>query len=138
MYQWLSEIHSYHNSHNQVYFIYIWEAENEAENQSESDFDWFFALFFAFFKKKWFAKKRSEKSIKIGSNLYFNAFFASLFCFAFLLRKLGKNFKMIAIFRVWQTCIFHFSLPCKISRAQKMHWNSQVPKKVKFFGNFNF
>ena len=44
----------------------------------------------------------------------------------FSLCKFGKNFKRFAIFRVWQTCIFHFSRPREISRARKTHRNSQV------------
>ena len=35
-------------------------------------------------------------------------------------------FKTIAIFRVWQSCIFHFSRRREISRARNLHQISQV------------
>ena len=71
-----------------------------------------------------FAKFRGrEILIKIGSNLDFNAFFASLFCFANL-----ENFIYDCNFCIWQSCIFHFLRPREISPARKTHRNSQVPQ----------
>ena len=120
MYHWLSEIYSYHNSHNQVFFIYIWEAENKAENQSESNYDWFFASIFRFFLKKIICENVSEKLIKIGSNLDFNVFFTSLFS----LRKFGKFLNALQFYASGSACFSFFAAMYKrkINQNRKQIW----------------
>ena len=66
--------------------------------------------------KKWFAKKQSEKSIKIGSNLYFNAFFASLFRFA----NLEKILKRLQFFASGSPVFFVFRGGAKF-RAREIY-----------------
>ena len=54
-------------------------------------------------------------------------------------RRLTKFFRrchLRSIFRVWQTCIFHFSRPREISRTRKIHRNSQVPTEPLFLSCF--
>ena len=52
------------------------------------------------------------------------------FSLCFSLRKIGKIFKCFAILRIWQCLLFHFSRRREISRARKMHRNSQVQHKA--------
>ena len=111
--------------------------KNKAKNQSKLETNLilinFSRLFFAVFLvkfpkfftkikhvavlwKKWFAKKQSEKSIKIGSNFDFNAFFASLFRFA----NLEKFLKRLQFFASGSPVFFIFRGGAKF-RAREIY-----------------
>ena len=126
--------------------------KNKAKNQSKLETNLilinFSRLFFAVFLvkfpkfftkikhvavlwKKWFAKKQSEKSIKIGSNFDFNAFFASLFRFA----NLEKFLKRLQFFASGSPVFFIFRGGAKF-RAREIYISLVKSNKNAVFVKF--
>ena len=118
--------------------------KNKAKNQSKLETNLilinfshiFFAVFLVKFPKFFtkikhvavlWKKMICEKAKRKINQKRVKFWLQCIFRFAFSLRKFGKFFKTIAIFRVWQSCIFHFSRRREISRARNLHQISQVP-----------